>query len=213
MSDENKCSCENPAEVTDIDPAAGPAPRVAEVEVCDEEVCEVGHFLVRGDHVSLISTEQARRMGEKRVSVADGESAWRDRNGRQIVADIPLPPTYVLVHDAVGRLLEKCDIYVLKWRSSRRQMQSDMHQSDLRAAENYFGPQASIRGGFVEIPRGSWAPVTQVRFIRYRRFGFRNAFEHRYDPPVKLLSTSRPLAWRLPLPDGCVIDSRGFVRP
>jgi hypothetical protein len=213
MSDEEKCSCENPAAVSDIDPSAGPAPRVAEVEVCDEEACEIGHFLVRGDHVSLISTEQARRMGEKRIAVADGESAWRDRNGRQIVADIPLPPSYVLVHDAAGRLLDKCDIYVLRWSGSRRQMESDMHRSDLRVAENYFGPQASIRGGFVDIPRGKWAPVTQVRFIRYRRFGFRNAFEHRYDPPVNLLSTTRPLAWRLPLPEGCVIDSRGFVRP
>jgi hypothetical protein len=213
MSDEKKCACENPAAVSDIDPSAGPAPRVAEVEVCDQEVCEIGHFLVRGDHVSFVSVEQAKRMGERRVDVNTGESAWRDSRGRVIPSDIPLPPQYVLVHDAAGRLLDKCEIYVLKWSSSRRQMESDMHRSDLRVAQDYFGNAASIRGGLVDIPRGAWRPEAEVRFIRYRRFGFRNAFEHRYDPPVRLLSTTRPVAWKLPLPDGCVIDSRGFVRP
>jgi hypothetical protein len=198
---EEKCSCDNPANLENFDPNAGPDPRVAEVEVCDANVCEVGHLLVRGDRVHFVSTEQARRVGETKLDPV------------AMPSDIKLPPSYVLVHDATGRLLEKCDIYIVRWRSSRRKQVSEIHQNDLAAAQDYFGPNAPIRGGFVEIPTGPWKRVARVRFIRYSRFGFATPFEHRYDPPVDLSSTTRPLAWRLPLPEGCVIDNRGFVRP
>jgi len=201
MSDEEECGCENPAAVSDIDPTAGGEPRVAEVEVCDEQACELAHFLVRGDQVSFVSTEQAERVGEHKL------------DPRQMPSDIRLPPSYVIVHDAAGRLLSKCDIYVLRWSRGRLQTESDIHRADLRVAKNYFGPEAAIRGGSVTLPGGDWAPKALIRFIRYRRFGFATLFEHRYDPPVELMSTTRPLAWRLPLPEGCVIDSRGFVRP
>lgn len=211
MSEEQKeCGCDNPAVTADIDPSVGGEPRVAEVEVCDEQVCETGHFLVRGDRVSFVSTDKTTReqIDRLRSTDPDGTVRWK----RFIQSDVPLPPSYVLVHDAAGRLLNKCDVYVLRWSSSRRQMESDMHRSDLRAAQDYFGPEARIRGGSIDLPGEDWAPIARIHIIRYRRYGF-GMFEHVYDTPVELQSTTRPLAWKLPLPDGCVIDSRGFVRP
>ncbi len=201
MNEEEKCECDNPASVLQIDESAGPDPRIAEVEVCENNVCELGHLLVRGDHVSFVSTEQARRIGERKLDPV------------AMPSDIRLPPSYVLVNDASGRLLNKCDIYVVRWRTSRRREVSDVHRADLAAAQDYFGSSAQIRSGFVDIPRGPWKRVARVRFIRYSRFGFNKAFEHRYQAPVDLLSSIQPLAWRIPLPEGCVIDSRGFVRP
>jgi len=197
----DKCSCENPADVSDIDPSVGGPPRVAEVEVCDDRVCELAHFLVRGDQVSLVSVEQAERVGEHKLDPA------------RMPSDITFPSSYVLVHDAAGRLLDKCDIYVLKWTRSGPQQESELHRSDLRVARRYFGNEAQIQGGYIDIPRGEWRPKALIRFIRYRRFGFEIPFEHRYETPVELLSTTRPLAWRLPMASSCVIDNRGFVRP
>lgn len=199
--DDEPCACENPAEAADIDPSVGGEPRLAEVEVCDDKVCEAAHFLVRGDRVSFVSTEQVARYGEHKL------------DQQKMPSDIRLPPYYVVVHDAAGRLLSKCDIYLLRWSRGALQVESDVHRSDLRAARDYFGKRARIRGGSVDLPSGEWSPVAEVRFIRYRRFGFATSFEHRYDPPVELMQTTRSRAFRLPLPDGCVVDSRGFVRP
>lgn len=213
MSQEEKdCGCDNPANLANLDENAGPEPRIAEIEVCDNRVCEVGHILVRGDRVSFVSSELVRAVGEKKVPVAAGEAAWRDREGRFIPSDIRLPPAYVLVNDAAGRLLDRCEIYIVRWRNNKRREVSDIHRADLAAAQDYFGSGASIRNGFVDIPKGPWKRVVRVRYIRYERFGFDKPFEHRYDPAVDLFST-QPLAWRIPLPEGCVIDSRGFVRP
>lgn len=198
--DEERCACENPAAVADIDSSVGGEPRVAEVEVCDEQACDIAHFLVRGDQVSFVSTERAARVGEHKL------------DQRRMPSDIRLPSEYVIVHDAAGRLLSKCDIYVLRWSRGRLQPESDMHSADLRVAKSYFGNNARIRGGSVALPKGEWEPKAEIRFIRYRRFGYETLFEHRYDVPVVLMAT-RSRAFRLPLPEGCVIDSRGFVRP
>jgi hypothetical protein len=198
--EEEKCECENPAAVSDIDPSVGGEARVAEVEVCDDRSCELAHFLVRGDHVSFVSERQAERVGEHKLDPA------------KMPSDIVLPSSYVIVHDAVGRLLSKCDVYVLKWVRGKPQTDSEVRRADLRVARDYFGPRASIRSGSVALPSGNWAPKALVRFIRYRRFGFAIPFEHRYDPPVELMQTASR-AYRLPLPEGCVIDNRGFVRP
>lgn len=203
MSDDKPCACEqqNPANLAQLDQTAGPDPRLAAAEICDNRVCEVVHLLVRGDRVSFVSTEQVSRIGEAKLDPV------------RMPSDVRLPAGYVLVNDATGRLLDKCDIYVVKWRNSRRRESTDVHPNDLAAAEEYFGSGAPIRGGFVDIPRGPWKRVARVRYIRYERFGFDTPFEHRYDVPVDLFYSARPLAWRVPLPEGCVINARGFVRP
>jgi hypothetical protein len=203
MSGDKHCSCQdqNPANLAELDPSAGPEPRIAEVEVCDSRSCETGHLLVRGDRVSFVSVEQTKRLGEKKLDPV------------AMPSDIRIPPSYVLVNDATGRILDKCDIYVVKWRNKNGRSRAEIDSADRAAAEEYFRTGAQIRSGFVELPRGPWRRVGRIRFIRYERHGFDRPFEHRYDMPVELLYSPRPLAWRLPLPEGCVIDSRGFVRP
>lgn len=210
MNEEEKCPCqeENPMDVSDIDPNVGPPPRVAEVEVCDNRVCETVHLLVRGNRVTLVSTEQAQRLGVNKADLRQG-----DGQVLAVTPDIRLPAGYVFVNDASGRLMSKCDIYVVKWRNSRRRESTDIHPTDLAVAEEYFGSGAPIRSGFVDLPKGPWKRVARVRFIQYSRFGSPKPFQHRYDPPVDLQSSKNPLAWKIPMPDGCIIDSRGFVRP
>lgn len=194
------CSPENPANLAMLRPGVGGEPRVAEVEICDEKVCEIGHFLVRGDHVSFVSVEQVRRVGEHKL------------DPHRMPSDIRLPRGYVVVNDPTGRLLSKCDVYVLPWRRKRSFSRQQVHARDLAAAREYFGTD-DLRNGEIVIPEKKWTRVARVAFIRYRRYGFTKPFEHRYDPPVDLFQHARPLGWRLPLPEGCLIDSRGFVRP
>src|SRR5262245_41136563 len=167
MTNDIKCDCENPANLVDIDPNAGPEPRVAETEICDEVSCETVHLLVRGDRVSFVSLEQARKVGEDARVVRDGIVSWK----RPMPSDAKLPPDYVMVNDAAGRLLSKCDIYVVKWRNAGRRETSEIHRSDLSAARDYFGSGAQIRSGFIEVPRGPWRRVGRVRLIRYMRYG------------------------------------------
>ena len=210
-----ECSCkqQNPANLATLDESAGPPARVAQAEVCDSRSCETVHLLVRGDRVSFVSLERARDVGEKKVAVEPGMAAWRDRNGNFIPADITMPGGYVLVNDATSRVLDKCDIYVVKWRNSGNRNPQEIDPTDLSAAEEYFRTGAQIRSGFVEHPKGPWYRTARIRYIRYERHGSDRPFEHRYDVPVELRYCKRPLAWRLPLPEGCIIDSRGFVRP
>lgn len=184
--------------------------RLAEATVCDAKGCYSSHFLVRGTHIQFLSTEQLKRSGAKR-EVEDGQVYW---SPRMPPADIKLPPAYVLVHDTIGAVLSKCDLYVVRWRGgSHKEATKDV----LTDAHEYFiaenDQQLPLSYGSVEIPEGPWSRVARVALIRYRRPGFAKPFEHLYEPAVDLYDTLRPLAWRLPLPIGCRVDSHGFVWP
>jgi hypothetical protein len=212
IDDETSCACENPppqlqenlADLSGMTSGVGGPARIAEAEVCNARECDIVHFLVRGDAISLVSTEQVQRRG--------GLARFREANNThpRLPADIRIPRGFVLVHDSAGRILSKCDIYILRWHKGGRKRP---HDADLAMARDYFGSDANLGSGKVEIPDGKWARVARVQLIRYRRPGFRKPFEHKYDPVVDLFMSERPLAWRLPLPEGCVVDSRGFVRP
>lgn len=184
--------------------------QIAEATACAEGVCETAHVLVRGTHIEFLSVEQVRRSGATRA-VQEGDVIWSPRTPP---ADIRFPRGFVLVHDTTGRLLEKCDLYVVKWRpGGAKNAPSDV----LADAREYFVDQSGralpIRYGSVEIPAGSWSKIARVKYIRYRRAGRIKPMEHEYQVPVDLRYCRRPLAWRLPLPDGCVVDDRGFVWP
>lgn len=195
--------------------------RIAEATVCDAKGCYDGHLMVRGDQISFLSVQrwkQLQKKGYKR-EVQNGDVIWTPEMPK---SDIELPSGFVLVHDTTGELLSKCDLYVLKWRGkkSTNAGKSDadlINEKLLRDAEEYFvsesGKELRPGLGVVEIPDGSWTKVASVQFIRYRRPGFVKPFEHDYDPAVDVYDCLSPLAWRLPLPTGCVVDSRGFVWP
>lgn len=195
--------------------------RIAEATVCDNSGCYTGHLMVRGDQVSFLSVQRwsaLQRQGYKR-EVDKGDVIWTPEMPE---SDVKLPAGYVLVHDTTGEILNKCDLYVLKWRgkTGSNPAKSDtgsINEQLLRDAREYFvaesGRELTPGHGAVEIPEGSWTKVASVQFVRYRRPGFPKPFEHDYDPAVDVYDCMRPLAWRLPLPSGCVVDSRGFVWP
>ncbi len=195
--------------------------RIAEATVCDANACYDGHLMVRGDQISFLSAQrwkQLQREGYKR-EVVKGDVIWTPEMPD---SDVKLPPSFVLVHDTTGDLLSKCDLYVLKWRGKRgtngaKSVTDSISPELLRDVRKYFvsEDERELRPGLgsVEIPDGSWTKVASVQFIRYRRPGFVKPFEHDYDPAVDVYDCLSPLAWRLPLPSGCVVDSRGFVWP
>ena len=187
--------------------------RVAEAEVCETGMCDLGFMLIRGDRVSFVSEEKMTRLkaaGFKRVE-ENGRVIWTPRVPK---ADIVLPRGYVVVHDTHGVLLSKCDLYIVKWHSSGGLMPADLPHQQLKAAQSYYGAKTPIKCGQVDIPEGPWRELGRVSFIRYFRAGEQqDNYEHEFDPPVDLCDTKQPLAWRLPLPEGCSVDDRGFVWP
>jgi hypothetical protein len=184
--------------------------RLAEATVCDARGCYSSHFLVRGTRIEFLSTEALRKSGAKR-EVKDGLVYWSPRMPK---ADVTLPRDYVLVHDTIGAALSKCDLYVVRW---RRGGSKEPSKDILEDAHAYFvngdEQQLPLSFGSVEIPDGSWHREARVALIRYRRPGFIKPFEHDFNPPVDVYYCERPLAWRLPLPNGCVVDSHGFRVP
>jgi hypothetical protein len=176
--------------------------RVANTEVCDSKQCRPVQLLVRADKVSFVSTEQVRRVG------------YHALDPDAMPSDIELPGNYVLVHDTAGELLNRCDFYIVRWYSDSGHFDHNRSsQKAVRDAKAYFGSGASIRVGSVDIPDGPWKRETKVKCIRYRRHGYDKLFEHTYEVPVHLFTTDKPLAWRVSLPDSCIVDERGFVRP
>jgi hypothetical protein len=190
------------------------AARIAEATVCDTGGCATGGLLVRGDRVSFLSVErwrQLEREGYKR-EVEGGDVIWTPDMPE---SDVPLPAGHVLVHDPSGALLDKCDLYVVRWRGGRS-VPAMNETLEVAAGKYLIGPdgrELSKRGGSVEIPDGRWRHAARAKFIRYRRPGFPKLFEHDYDPPVEVRDSASTLAWRLPLPSGCLIDAHGFGWP
>lgn len=64
----------------------------------------------------------------------------------------------------------------------------------------------------VDSPKSSWQRSDTVRVIQYARLrGHRGTFRHRFKPPQPLFVAEGGLA--IVLPEDCVIDRRGIVRP
>lgn len=185
--------------------------RLAQVTVCDARECRTTDLLVRGNQISFVSLEQVQRVG---VHKLDADA---------MPSDVKLPRELTLVHDTVGRVLQQCDLYVLKWKKLARSNGAKIAPSSaaLRDAEAYFFDEhdealPQVRGR-VNLPKNreqsAWRRLAKVRFIRYHRPGFTTLFEHEYEVPVDVWGAKHELAFRLPLPSGCVVDERGFVWP
>jgi hypothetical protein len=166
---------------------------------CGPRAC--GQMLVRGDRISFVSTEQVRRVGAHEL------------NDKKMPSDLVCPPSYVLVGDPSGTMFDNCHFYVVKWSQSRAK-RSNIEPEAKERADEYFGSTRGLQVGSVDIPKGPWQRVAKVKYIRYRRFGeHAGNYEHTWEFPVTLQVSQNPLAWRVPLPQGCVVDERGFVWP
>lgn len=184
---------------------------LVEAEVCESGLCQIGHLLVRGDRVSFVSDEQAKKSGAKRT-VRDGRVYWDPEAPKSDVKSIP--PGYVVVHDATGTLLSSCDMYIVRFISTTSG-QDEISAEAISAAREYYGKNVRIKVGQVELPEGPWKRISgKMNMVRYRRAGdLADSYEHVWDPSVSLYDCENPIAWRMPLPEGCIVDPRGFVRP
>lgn len=177
-------------------------PRIAIGKVCEDGTCERDEVLIRGDQVSFVSTEQVKLVGKHKL------------NDLKMPSDIVLPADFVIAQDPTGNLLNRCDVYVLRWRTARTLRANAEHTELRKHARDYFGRNTPLQFGNVDIPETPWQRVAKVQFIRYRRAGeLKGMYEHEYTPAVWLYDSQRPLAWKLPLPEGCVITAHGFVKP
>ncbi len=164
------------------------------------------YVLVRGAQIEFITVEQANRVG------CDERVCGPKLNERLMPSDIRLPPPFVLIHDTVGEIFDPCHFYVVRWYGTGGGRASYVRGQALADARMYFGRQ-SFRTGRVEVPDGPWEPRAWIRLIRYERPGFSKGLEHLYAVPVMLYRCPRPRAWRLELPQGCVVTDHGFVEP
>jgi len=178
-------------------------PQIAKTTVCDSRECRRTNLLVRGTHIEFVSVEQVRRVGRHKLDYY------------AMPSDAVIPAEFVLVQDTSGEVLRRCDFYIVRAKSSGTIVPQDTNDKVLRDAEDYFRGGRRLSTTNVDIPNGPWHRLGKIQFIRYRRWGHAKGFyEHEYSPTVALEQTGRgSIAWRLPLPNGCQVDSRGFGWP
>lgn len=127
---------------------------------------------------------------------------------------IDLPKNFVMLHDPTGRIIDKCTLMCCPCAIDTRgphTVPDGIHDYVL----DYFGSDADLYKGRVEIPKGPWQPLGVVHEIRYDRQGeYEDAFYHPFrGSGVELFKQKRGRAYMLVLPDGCKVDARGFVWP
>jgi hypothetical protein len=129
---------------------------------------------------------------------------------------VELPKSFVLLHDPSGKLIDKCTLVCCRCSLQSRLVHtipSRIHDYVV----DYFGSDAVLVKGTVEIPKGPWHPLGTVKEIRYDRHGqYEDAFYHPFsdsDPGVELFRQGKGSAYLLVLPGGCKVDARGFVWP
>ena len=126
---------------------------------------------------------------------------------------IVLPYRYGIIHDPEGTILPPCNVYFGPYTISKRVVEAPS-----RAAREYFGRDYKLRYITVAIPSGTWKPVGEVAVLHYVRTEG-SAHGGPYFHPIKQpLNPSAPLTkngrfYKIAMPDGCVINWRGFVFP
>jgi hypothetical protein len=135
-----------------------------------------------------------------------------------------------LLYDDSGDAWPRCSLLIATFDGFTHEPTS----AERRAAKDYFGRSATIGAGRVTIPPRSlsgWRRVGDVTDIFYDRAGTKapGYFHHRFHKPRglwKLLFLFKPTAakapvvlyqrrgaYRLELPDGCIVDDRGIALP
>jgi hypothetical protein len=124
---------------------------------------------------------------------------------------IALPDKYFMVHDPLGEEERTCDVFVhppVKGTYAEEGLDSGL----VRQAKDYYGRGHRPRYARLDLSGRRWNRLYSVDRIEYRRPGeYADAYFHPYEVPVTLFRSGR--VYRLALPDGCVLDSHGFVKP
>jgi hypothetical protein len=127
--------------------------------------------------------------------------------------EVVCPDEFVIVHDVSGKILRACDFYVLRNRGVIRG-DSGVSEVAYQTARRWYGDRLSLEKYRVDLPDSGWQRVGKIDAIRYRRLGvLGEAYQHPYDPPIVLYRSLGERGWKCALPDGCIVDERGFVYP
>jgi len=129
---------------------------------------------------------------------------------------IDVPDSWGLVHDLSGKILHRCDLFIAPYQTVNNKSASIPYKIK-KAAKSYFGVgEGDLVTGSVAIPTGPWHHIGSVSIIYYQRWGSKRKsglFHHDFDFPVELYQQIDKNAYRLALPDACIINERGFVWP
>ena len=118
------------------------------------------------------------------------------------------PPEYYVVWDPDGEFVRACNLYVIPAKASGEDWRGESERAKAYLADD------DLEHYEIELPKGKWREIGTIDLIRYRRSIELGSFQHPYKVPVPLFeSTGKTPSWRVYLPDGCVIDDRGFVWP
>ena len=125
--------------------------------------------------------------------------------------EIPLPKHYGIIHDPEGDDLPRCEVFFGPYR-----LLAGRPEGTTRSAVKYFGRHYQPRLMMVNIPENGWRFEALIVQILYKR-GLRGAhhaggFHHPFQKAPLTLSRSGRYR-RLSLPNGCIVDDRGFVFP
>jgi hypothetical protein len=146
-------------------------------------------LLIRGDEVSFLTVP--------------------DRNGR--VEEIIVSQDLCLCEDKKNAFGRSCDIWIIP----PLPMEGDESAPDWAVSEMdaYLGPSTTLQSCSFEKPHGPWRKVARLSGVRYRRSRNEGHYEHPFDNPVTLSESLSCEAWKMSLPNGCIVNHRGFVRP
>lgn len=140
---------------------------------------------------------------------------------------VELPEDWGLIHDPSGMCTDKCEVFIAPYSQGRRLRTSEVPKVG-RDARAYYGNTDQLHDATIEIPRGPWERVGDIRCINYDRYGeLEGPYYHDTDVPKKrsdraillrqrrseTLLGQRVKAFRISLPDGCKITQHGFVWP
>lgn len=129
-----------------------------------------------------------------------------------------------MLYDASGKYWPKCSLLITPFENGKK---------EVAAGAEYFGREAIVKEGHVDLPPRSlsgWTLVGECRDVYYDRAGTKHPgpFHHEFDKPRGLwrliwpfskkahgpaLLYTRHGSYRIDFPDGCLIDDRGIVMP
>lgn len=139
---------------------------------------------------------------------------------------VEFPESWGLVHDPVGSCVDPCEIFVAPYTlvSTPR---TPLPHKVIASAKEYWGDGYELESGTVVIPEGPWDRVGRIVRVYYDRYG---ELASKYQHPFKDVENDAAIlykqkrsqsygkagahtAYRISLPDGCVINAHGFVWP
>jgi hypothetical protein len=146
--------------------------------------------------------------------------------------DLQLPPRWGMLRDPSGTFWPSCSLLFTRFTQGSE-------EDETKPARNYFGRNAEILRGHVDVPphdlKHGWREVGIVKQIFYERAGTKapGRFKHKFNDPrgwmwlvalfkKRVSETPAVLfeydrggvsALRLELPDGCLVDERGIALP